>query len=61
MDHGPEALLLELFAIFLAAKMVGEVFERLRLPAVLGEILAGVVLGPYALNSGCDWDQQWLP
>ncbi len=50
MDHGPQALLLELFAIFLAAKMVGEVFERLRLPAVLGEILAGVVLGPFALN-----------
>jgi Kef-type K+ transport system membrane component KefB len=50
MDHGSQALLLELFTIFLAAKVVGEVFERLRLPAVLGEILAGVVLGPYALN-----------
>jgi Kef-type K+ transport system membrane component KefB len=50
MDHGPTALLLELFAIFLAAKAVGEMFERLHLPAVLGEILAGIVLGPYALN-----------
>jgi Kef-type K+ transport system membrane component KefB len=30
------------------AKAFGEIFERLRLPAVLGEILAGVVLGPYA-------------
>jgi len=50
MDHAPETLLLELFAIFLAAKVVGELFERMRLPAVLGEILAGVVLGPYALN-----------
>jgi Kef-type K+ transport system membrane component KefB len=29
---------------------MGEVFERLRLPGVLGEILAGVGLGPYALN-----------
>ena len=48
--HGPEQLLLELFAIFVTAKMLGEVFERLSLPGVLGEILAGVVLGPYALN-----------
>jgi Na+:H+ antiporter len=53
MDQGPTTLLLELFAIFLAAKAVGEVFERLRLPAVLGEILAGITLGPYALN--------WIP
>jgi len=50
MDHGPEILLLEMFAIFLAAKVVGELFERLQMPAVLGEILAGVVLGPYALG-----------
>ena len=46
-------MLLELFAIFLSAKAVGELFERLHLPAVLGEILAGIVLGPYALN--------WIP
>lgn len=49
MDHGPQTLLFELFTIFLAAKVVGEIFESLHLPAVLGEILAGVVLGPYAL------------
>ena len=50
---GPEQLLLELFAIFVSAKAVGEVFERLNLPSVLGEILAGAVLGPYALG--------WIP
>jgi Kef-type K+ transport system membrane component KefB len=50
---GPEQLLLELFAIFVSAKAVGEVFERISLPSVLGEILAGAVLGPYALN--------WIP
>lgn len=43
-------MLFQLFVIFVAAKIVGEVFERLRLPAVLGEILAGVVFGPYALG-----------
>ena len=50
MPHGPDQLLFELFAIFLAAKVVGEIFERVKLPAVLGEILAGVALGPYALG-----------
>src|SRR2546425_4324315 len=48
--NGPEELLLELFAIFVAAKVLGEVFERLSLSAVLGEILAGICLGPYALG-----------
>jgi Kef-type K+ transport system membrane component KefB len=49
MVHGPEQLLLELLVIFVAAKVTGEIFERLHVPGVLGEILAGVVLGPYAL------------
>src|SRR5438445_165056 len=48
--NGPEELLLELFAIFVAAKVMGEILERLSLPAVLGEILAGAALGPYALG-----------
>src|ERR1039458_9872892 len=48
MPHGSDSFLLQLFTIFVWAKVFGELFERLRLPAVLGEILAGVVLGPYA-------------
>src|SRR5258708_21578154 len=50
---GTEQLLLQLFVIFVAAKLVGEIFERLRLPAVPGEIPAGRALGPYALG--------WVP
>jgi Kef-type K+ transport system membrane component KefB len=50
MTPGAELLLLELFAVFVSAKAVGEVFEQFSLPSVLGEILAGVVLGPYALK-----------
>lgn len=49
MPHA-EPLLLELFAIFVWAKVFGEIFEQLGLTAVVGEILAGVVLGPYALK-----------
>lgn len=45
-----EQLLLELFVIFVTTKMLAEILERLGLPGVPGEILAGVVLGPYALG-----------
>ena len=48
MPHGADSLLLQLFTIFVWAKVFGELFERMYLPAVLGEILAGVILGPYA-------------
>jgi Kef-type K+ transport system membrane component KefB len=48
MPQHADTFLLELFAIFVWAKVFGELFEQLSLPAVLGEILAGVILGPYA-------------
>lgn len=44
------AILFQLFLIFLAAKVMGVVFTRLRQPAVIGELLAGVLIGPYALG-----------
>ncbi|HLG15781.1 MAG TPA: cation:proton antiporter [Blastocatellia bacterium] len=47
-DHGK--VLLALFVALLAAKLAAELFERLRQPAVVGEILAGVVIGPALLN-----------
>src|ERR1035441_7039260 len=48
MPHGTDSLLLQMFTIFVWAKVFGELFERMHMPAVLGEILAGVILGPYA-------------
>ncbi len=48
MPHGADLFLLELFAIFVWAKVFGEIFEQMSLPGVLGEILAGIVLGPHA-------------
>jgi len=50
MPHAPDQLLLQLLAIFVSAKVAGELFERVRLPSVLGEILAGIALGPFAMD-----------
>jgi Kef-type K+ transport system membrane component KefB len=44
------AVLVDIFIMFLAAKVAGELFERLKQPAVIGELLVGVVLGPFALG-----------
>lgn len=43
-------LLSSVFVIFASAKVLAEVFERLGQPAVVGEILAGVLIGPHALR-----------
>ena len=40
-----ERILFELFVIFAAAKLVGEIFEFFRQPAVIGELLVGIALG----------------
>jgi len=42
--------LLPLLIMLVAAKLMAELFERLRQPAVAGEILAGVLIGPSVLN-----------
>lgn len=47
-DHGP--VLLALFIALLAAKLAAELFERIHQPAVVGEILAGIVIGPAVFN-----------
>ena len=43
-------LLLTLFVMFVSAKLLAEIFERLKQPAVAAEILAGVIIGPSLLN-----------
>jgi len=47
-DHGK--ILLALFIALVAAKLLAELFERLRQPAVVGEIIAGILIGPALLN-----------
>ncbi|CAN5389194.1 cation:proton antiporter [soil metagenome] len=44
------SILLALFIMLAAAKLMAEVFERLKQPAVVGEILAGVIIGPSLLG-----------
>jgi len=43
-------VLFDIFLIFASAKLLGELFERFRQPAVVGEVLAGLLLGPYLLG-----------
>lgn len=46
MTGGPETILLTIALILLGAKLGGELARRFRQPPVVGEILAGVLLGP---------------
>jgi Kef-type K+ transport system membrane component KefB len=48
MDYSGK-LLLDLFLMFAGGKVLAEIFERFRQPAVVGELLAGVLLGPSLL------------
>ena len=50
MNHPVAALLLVVAAILITAKLFGEVAERLGVPAVLGELIAGLILGPGLLG-----------
>jgi Kef-type K+ transport system membrane component KefB len=43
-------VIVDVFVIFAAAKAAGEIFVRLRQPAIVGELLVGVVLGPHVLG-----------
>ncbi|HEX4888683.1 MAG TPA: cation:proton antiporter [Luteibaculaceae bacterium] len=39
-----------LLILLVTARIFGELFERMRQPAMIGEIIAGIILGPSVLN-----------
>ena len=44
-------VLISLSVLLFAAKIFAEIFNKLKLPAVLGELVAGIIVGPFALGS----------
>ena len=48
MDVG--TILLDILVVLVAAKLAAEIAERINVPAVVGEIVAGVVIGPSILG-----------
>lgn len=43
-------MLTSLALIFLFGLIFGALFQKLRLPPLLGMLIVGIVLGPYVLN-----------
>ncbi len=43
-------VIISLSILLFSAKVFAEIFQRLKMPVVLGELLAGIVVGPYALG-----------
>ena len=48
--HDGASILLTIFAIFVAAQIGAEIAQRLKLPGVVGEIVAGCLIGPSVLG-----------
>ena len=44
-------VLITLAVLLFAAKIFAEIFNKLRLPVVLGELTAGIIMGPFAFGS----------
>jgi Kef-type K+ transport system membrane component KefB len=49
LGHGGSELPLAMLLVFGAAKLLGEIAESLKMPNIVGEIAAGVLLGPSML------------
>lgn len=43
-------MLRSLALIFLVGLLMGSIFNKLKLPSLLGMIITGMILSPYALN-----------
>lgn len=52
--------LISISVMLLAAKLLGELFIKLKQPAIIGEILAGIILGPTILGLLSPGIFEWL-
>jgi len=43
-------IVISLSVLLFSAKLFAELFHRIRMPVVLGELLAGIIIGPFALG-----------
>ena len=44
-------VIISLGILLFAAKLMAELFHKIKLPIVLGELIAGIIVGPFALGS----------
>lgn len=49
--HAPGILILQLIVIMVVARIMGYLFQRMQQPLVIGEIVAGLILGPSVLGA----------
>ena len=49
-------VLISLAILLFAAKIFAELFNKVRLPTVLGELVAGIIVGPFAFGSISNFD-----
>jgi Kef-type K+ transport system membrane component KefB len=62
MSYGPEVMiLLQITLILVFAFIFGGLMKRLHQPAVLGEILGGIILGPIKMYRNCRYEDLYLP
>ena len=45
------SIVISVCVLLFAAKLMAELFVRLKLPIVLGELIAGMIIGPFAIGS----------
>lgn len=43
-------LVIQLGVILFAAKIIGTLAEKIHIPAVIGELVSGIIIGPYLLG-----------
>jgi len=49
-SEGPAKIPLAMLIVFVSAKLMAEIFERINQPGIVGEIFAGILIGPSVLN-----------